>query len=41
MRDVEVLVDWMMKRDWEVIVLPLGEIHVTLGAGKPSKVQFN
>ena len=40
-RDMEVLVDWTMKCDWEMITLPLGEIQVMLGTGRPSKVQIN
>ena len=40
-RDVEVLVDWTMKCDWEVRTLPLGVAQVMVGTGRPSKVQFN
>ena len=40
-RDVEMLVGWTMKRDWEMRTLPLGEVQVTVGKGNPSKVQFN
>ena len=40
-RDVEVLVDWTMKRDWEMRTLPLGVVQVMLGTGRPPKVQFN
>ena len=40
-RDVEVLVDWTEKCDWKARTLPLGEIQVMAGTGRPSKVQFN
>ena len=40
-RDVEVLIDWIMKCDWEMITLPLGVVQVMLGTGRPPKVQFN
>ena len=39
--NVEVLVDWTEKCNWEVRTRPLGEVQVMAGRGEPPKVQFN